>query len=234
MIRFVANPARLVRLVALILLAGTVAPLQAQREIPGAGENSAEWVTIEMIPSHEAVPAGSTMQIGFQVRVQEGWFVHSNTPAYSLFTPVRLMIEETPGVTVRSVRYPAGQDRTVSYAGQPFNVYDGTFHVLAEIEFNEQLAPRELTLQMMMNFQACDEELCIPPAGTVYRVPVTILAPDADPVPLNVERLAEISEEMDASNSSGNWRPWLVLGLLLVVGWMVGKRIRRRSGAEKE
>lgn len=221
-----------VRLGWLALLFGMLAvgsPLFAQVETPGIGENSSDWVDVEMIPSHEAVPAGSSMQIGFQVQVDEDWMVHSNTPSYTFYTPTRLMIEKMPGVTVQSVRYPVGLERAVSYAGNPFNVYEGTFYILVDLNFSEQLAPRELNLQMMLNYQACDQEICIPPGGVPFRIPITILAPDEEPVSLNQERLDQMAEALNSAGGSFSWRPWAVLGILLIIGWMVAMRIRRRS-----
>ncbi|MEX1213343.1 MAG: protein-disulfide reductase DsbD domain-containing protein [Balneolaceae bacterium] len=221
----------------LVLLIGWTViptPLAAQVEIPGAGESSNDWVDVEVVPSHKAVPAGSSMQIGFQIRVEEGWMIHSNTPSYSLYTPTRLMIENMPGVTVRSVRYSDGLDRSVPYAGNPFNVYEGTVHVLVDLEIDEQVSPRDVHLQTMLNYQACDQELCIPPGGAPFRIPLTILAADEDPVLLNQQRLEQMEESLDSAGAAFSWRPWAVLTLLLIVGWMVAIRIRRRSADSSE
>lgn len=228
--RSVVCGVRLGGVVLLIALSAAVVPLMAQIQIPGAGENSSDWVDVEMVQSHEAVPAGSSLQIGFEVQIDEGWMVHSNSPSYTFYTPTRLIIENMPGVTVQSVQYPQGLDRAVSYAGSPFNVYEGTFYILVDMEINEQLAARELYLQMMLNFQACDQELCIPPAGVPFRIPITILAPDDDPVPMNRERLEQMAEVLNSAGLTFSWRPWTVLGILLIIGWMVAIRIRRRSG----
>lgn len=209
-------------------------PLAAQVEIPGFGESSNDWVDVEMVPSHEAVPAGSSMQIGFQVRVEEGWMIHSNTPSYSFYTPPRLMMEDAPGVTVRSVRYPEGLERSVAYAENPFNVYEGTTHILVDLEIDEQVSPRDLHLQMILNYQACDQEACIPPGGAPFRIPLTILSPDEEPVLLNQERLEQMEASLDSAGAAVSWRPWVVLALLLIVGWMVSIRIRRRSADSSE
>ncbi|MGM0507079.1 MAG: protein-disulfide reductase DsbD domain-containing protein [Bacteroidota bacterium] len=215
-----------------VFLAGWIVlptPLAAQVEIPGAGENSNSHVDVEMVPSHEAIPAGSSMQIGFQVQVEEGWMIHSNTPSYSLYTPTRLMFEQKAGVTVHSIRYPDGLDRSVPYAGNPFNVYEGTIQILVDLEIDEQLASQDIHLQMMLNYQACDQELCIAPGGVPFRVPLTILSPDEEPVLVNQQRLKELEASFESSGSGVSWRPWVVLFILLIIGWMVAMRVRRRT-----
>lgn len=220
-------------ILSLLLLIGVDSAV-GQRNVPGLGEVSSDYVSIEVIASHEAIPAGSKLQVGFQVRVDDGWFVHSNTPSYSLFSPVQLMLDNMPGVSVRSVRYPTGVSKSVSFAERPFDVYEGTFHVIAEFDVHEQLAARELNLQMMLNYQACDEEVCVSPAGEAFRVPVSVLAPGADPVPLYADRLHGIVQAMDGTNERVTFRPWVVLFLLLIAGWLVSNRIRKRDDQDGE
>lgn len=215
------------------LLAGG-SPLAAQIDVPGAGEFSSDKVDIEVVSSHDAVPAGTSMQIGFQVSVEQGWMVHSNTPSYSFYTPTRLIIDNMPGISVRSVRYPVGLDRAVAYAENPFNIYEDTFYILVDLDINEQLASRDLHLQMMLNFQACDQEICIGPSGEPFRIPVTILAPDEEPVVVNQQRIERMEESLDATGTSFSWRPWAILAILLLIGWMVAMRIRRSPAGPSE
>jgi DsbC/DsbD-like thiol-disulfide interchange protein len=125
---------------------------------------------------------GSTFQAAIVFDIPEGMHVNSNRPLgkYAIATTVKVAPEN--GLKVTPVVYPAGKVRTFRFGqGTPeekLAVYEGRavarFNVT--VPANSQLGVAHV--RASVRFQACNDEVCFPPATRELDLPIAIVGRD--------------------------------------------------------
>ncbi len=131
------------------------------------------------------VHAGGPVRLALQVSLPEGLHTQSNRPLDPTLIPTVLAINAPPGVTVDEVVYPpaialaqAGQDK-------PLAVFEREFAIGVQVALAPGTAEGDLVLPARLRYQACNENMCFPPATaevqwTIRVVPSTTPAGGPD------------------------------------------------------
>lgn len=149
-----------------MLLAGGVARAQGIVGLPAAptGKGHVTFAA-EVIE----VAAGKPEIVELRFRVDEGFHVNSHTPKDELLIPTMLKLDNTTGVKVVGVEYPAGSPFKLSGDGQTLDVYQGEFRVRLRV-----VVPKgQSTLKGGLRYQACDSASCFPTRTLPVDVPIT-------------------------------------------------------------
>lgn len=124
------------------------------------------------------LPAGGRADVQVAMRIAEHWHINANPPALEYNIPTEVSLTAAHGLRTGRVRYPAGKSMRFSFEDQPLLVYDGDATVTIPIAAAATAAPGTHTLNGAVQFQACDDNVCLPPASVPFTVAVTITAPD--------------------------------------------------------
>jgi thioredoxin:protein disulfide reductase len=138
----------------LIIAAGAVGRAQLRR--PTAG-------VVPLLESENA-PAGSTIRAALQVSLPEGLHVQSNAPRDPLLIPTVLTIEPPAGVSVDEIVYPPTTDLKQIGSDQPLAVFEREFTVGVRFSVSRDVRPADVKVPGHLRYQACDSEMCYPPA----------------------------------------------------------------------
>jgi hypothetical protein len=106
------------------------------------------------------VAAGRPQQIELHFAVKEGMHIQSHTPRDPLLVPTRLIVPESPGLSVTAVVFPPGED--FAFASAPadrLSVYSGEFVLRLELTAR----PGNHLLEAGLRYQACTNTQCLPP-----------------------------------------------------------------------
>lgn len=120
-----------------------------------------------LFPEQITVNAGKPSAVDLHFQVAPGLHVNSHTPAEEALIPTTLSFPEQSEIKLAKAAYPQGEPFTYANdPGQKLSVYSGKFTIHAEV-----VAPKgDHLLRASLRYQACSNELCLPP----HTIPVAI------------------------------------------------------------
>jgi thiol:disulfide interchange protein DsbD len=103
-------------------------------------------------------PAKATVSFA----IPGGLHVNSNRPSseYAIPTTVRASAR---GVRIGRVSYPRGRNRKFAFSENPINVYEGRVNFTFDVNVPETFKGNSVAVRVVVNYQACTEEVCYPP-----------------------------------------------------------------------
>jgi thioredoxin:protein disulfide reductase len=140
--------------VTFVLLAAAAAHAQVRRP-------SADVVPLVEKPTR----AGGPARVALKVSLPEGLHTQSNKPRDENLIPTALTIETPAGVAVKEIVWPPATDLNQVGADKPLAVFEQTFAIGVELTLASTVATGDLVVPARLRYQACDANLCYPPAN---------------------------------------------------------------------
>jgi len=123
--------------------------------------------------------AGSTARVALRVSVPEGLHTQSNKPRDPSLIPATIKIDAPPGITVDEIVWPPPVDLKQIVGDTPLSVFEREFLVGVKLSIAPTAAEGDLHVPGKFRYQACDVNLCYPPATADVDWVVRIVAPKA-------------------------------------------------------
>jgi thiol:disulfide interchange protein DsbD len=170
----------------------------------------------------QSVPAGGTANLVVTITPHAGWHLYGKKD--SVGQPPKVTLADGAGVMLVGV--PAVPD------GEPHLVGSLTAYWLASafdltqrVAVPATAAPGDLDVQFQVEYLACTEEFCDPPATQLASAKLTVVAgsaPEAPPTPATFanERLT-VAARFEPPRVQGNGKTTLVLKVTPAIGWHV-------------
>ena len=108
--------------------------------------------------------AGSTARVALKVSVPEGLHTQSNKPRDPLLIPTTLKVDAPAGVGVEEIVWPPATDLKQVASDTPLAVFEREFVVGTTLSLAPTVTSGELHVPGKLRYQACDVNLCYPPA----------------------------------------------------------------------
>jgi len=108
--------------------------------------------------------AGSTARLALKVTVPEGLHTQSNKPRDPLLIPTTLKMDAPTGVSVEEIVWPPAIDLKQVTGDLPLAVFERDFLVGAKLSIAPTVSAGDLHVPGKLRYQACDVNLCYPPA----------------------------------------------------------------------
>ena len=130
----------------------------------------------EIYASLEPVARGSSFQIAVVMKIRPGFHVNAREKSEDYLIATDLKAVLPPGFNNGDVSYPKGKLEKFSFSKIPLNVYQETvilrmpLTALASAPLGEQHIPLKL------RYQACSNELCLPPVTLTLDATLNITA----------------------------------------------------------
>jgi uncharacterized protein len=102
------------------------------------------------------------------VTIGSGWHLYANPAESPVLKPTTLGLDKSsaPSAALVSVKYPAGEVKVLASSGpEKVAVYEGKVQLTARIRLAESIKPGPLRLTLKINYQACNDRLCLAPAS---------------------------------------------------------------------
>jgi thiol:disulfide interchange protein DsbD len=159
---------------AFVIPAARPAGAQAQ-EIPKAQD----LIVIDAAPLHLERGASGTASVTLHVR--SGWHVNSNPAASPNSIPTSLAASGDSVIFFGAPQYPPGRIVKLPIDDQPLSLWDGTQTIRVPVTAAAGAAPGAHLYSAKLRFQACNDQLCLPPTSVEFRLPIEIAAASAAP-----------------------------------------------------
>jgi thioredoxin:protein disulfide reductase len=159
-------------LVSIFLLVIAAAVPSAAQQIPSGRDvvSPAAYVSLE------PVARGSTFQLAVVLRIRNGFHINARQPSADYLIPTDLRADVPAGFKAGDVSYPKGELHTFSFSKKPLNVYEDKIILRMTLTAlpNAPLGAQHLPLKL--HYQACNNEVCLPPATLDVDAPITVAA----------------------------------------------------------
>ena len=134
-----------------------------------------EQVSAAAILSADKVQVGSTIQIALQLRIEKDWHINSHAPTFDYLIGTTFELQSKEGIMLADVQYPKGNLVSLSFAEQPIDVYEGTATIFASLKISNKLNSGIDTVKGSITFQACNNQICLPPSTIDVNIPLQIV-----------------------------------------------------------
>ena len=123
------------------------------------------------ISVEEMIAPQKLFDVEVQLKVADGWHINANPASLDLLIPTTVSVSPDAPVEILSVTYPEGRPLNIDFSEQPIFVYEGviTIHMKLKLKPGESL-DAALSPSLNLNYQACDDRRCLPPANTIIRL----------------------------------------------------------------
>ncbi len=147
--------------------------------VVGVGRTGTEVVDLAVDVASIEISAGGTSSFVVSGDVAPGWHVNAHVPSLPTLIPTELHMDGPPGVRLVDVVYPEPTHETFAFAGQELAVYEDVFSLEVTVAAASDMVGTG-ELRFTLYYQACDNEVCLPPASAEAVAPLRIGPPLAD------------------------------------------------------
>lgn len=155
--------------VALLLTLGAVSASVAQSASP--------IVKARMVLSTDAVHSGETTQAAVLATIAPGFHINAHHPTLNYLIPTALEIKPGKVFAAGPIHYPEGHLKRFVFAEKGLSVYQGAVVIRAAVHVARNVAPGDYPLQGELQYQACNDRACFPPASAPVHVSVKVVGP---------------------------------------------------------
>jgi thiol:disulfide interchange protein DsbD len=150
-------------------------PLPINKKAPLKPMITAQHVNVEVKLSANKIQAGSSAQVALQLKIDKDWHINSHTPTFNYLIGTTFELQSKEGIILADVQFPKGNLVSLSIADQPIDVYEGTTTIFASLRFSDKLNLGSDTIKGSVTFQACNDQICLPPSTINVNIPIQIV-----------------------------------------------------------
>jgi thiol:disulfide interchange protein len=163
------------RLVFVALMLGTMSATTLSQETA--------VVSLTLSPGGMQAAQGTTVHAVLTATIASPWHINSHTPNDEFLIPAEVTAKGM-GIKLASAKYPKPLELRLPFSEKPVSAYEGTvrFEIVLAVEKNT--APGKRDVEVVLDYQACDDKTCLPPTSVSAKFVVEITAAPAETKPL--------------------------------------------------
>jgi thiol:disulfide interchange protein DsbD len=173
-----------------VFLAALLVLLMGAPRLPAQTPSGKDVVAPSAYVSLDPAGRGSTAQIAVVMKIRPGFHVNAREKSAEYLIATDLKSNLPAGFSAGDVAYPKGRLEKFVFSKTPLNVYQDTvilkmpLNVLATAPTGEQHIPLKL------RYQACSQEICLPPVTLDVDAVVNVAASASASTPAHLEFFA--------------------------------------------
>lgn len=145
----------------------------------------AKVVQAEFVPPWVDIAPGGEYQVALRLVIAPGWHINAPRPGSDFLIPTQLRWELPPGIRAE-VEWPEPVRQALPLSERPFLLYQGELTVPISLHVDPGAdLPERLTAVLL--YQACNDEVCLPPAELSLAIPISPAGAGQAPVPTSPE-----------------------------------------------
>jgi hypothetical protein len=170
------------RLISAVIFAALFSQFSASAQTPSGRDVVAPLA----VTSFDPVARNSSFQLAVVLKIRPGFHVNAREVSADYLIPTDVRAEVPNGFKADEVSYPKGTLRTFTFSKKPLNVYEGT--TIVRIKLNAVAAPLgQQQILLKLHYQACSDEICLPPVTLDVQAKFTVVAEPAAARPAHPE-----------------------------------------------
>ena len=125
------------------------------------------------LPAQQPV-AGEAFAVAVHLSIRPGWHINANPPSGDLLIPTSLTLNADWPLDFARVRYPTGRAQAFPALEETLSVYEDQVALWADLSLPKSAAGTAGYVRFLVQYQACDEIRCLPPAELSQSVLVAV------------------------------------------------------------
>jgi thiol:disulfide interchange protein DsbD len=135
-----------------------------------------EPVSAAAYPSLSSVPTGGSIDLAVVLKMKLHWHVNANKVNDEYLIPTSVAIAPPEGIKVRTIAYPAGVEKKLSFSDQALRLYEDEAYIGVRLDVSPSVQPGDVVVKVSVTYQPCDNEKCIAPKTETIDVPIRVSA----------------------------------------------------------
>jgi hypothetical protein len=169
-----------------ILALAVAAGLLGRAKVHAQGVSGKDVVAPTAYVSYDPVARGMSFLVGVELTIKPGFHVNAREVSADYLIPTEVRAEVPAGFKPGEVIYPKGTLESFAFSkNTKLNVYSGTVTVKLPLTVlaNAPLGPQHLA--MKLHYQACSQQICLPPVTKDVDATIHVVATQAEAKPVN-------------------------------------------------
>lgn len=133
-----------------------------------------ELVRISNIEASGPLSPDGTAEVKLTVEILPPWHINAHQPSQPFLVPTRLEFALPPGLSVKEI-WPEPKTKGIPIFRAPVELYSEELEVVLVLRAEPDVSPGAYSLEGKLWYQACNEEVCLPPASVSFAIPVTVM-----------------------------------------------------------
>ena len=127
----------------------------------------------------QPVPGGVVQAI-VSLDIKSGWHLYANPTGVDILKPTTLALEPDQPAGRLEVSYPKGQAKVLGSLGKEMiSLYEDKIEIPIRFTLSRTIKPGSLRVNFKLEYQACDDNVCLVPATLVIPLEITVKVPEA-------------------------------------------------------
>jgi uncharacterized protein YyaL (SSP411 family) len=144
------------------------------KDWPGPVQIYSEMGSKQLVPDQKA-------QLKVYLDIEPGWHLNANPPSADLLIPTSLTLNADVQIKQVEIRYPTGETLYMPALEESLDVYQGRLTLEADWYLDTAASPGQGgDLRLLVQYQACDDRRCLPPAEWLGSLPIEVVASDSN------------------------------------------------------
>jgi DsbC/DsbD-like thiol-disulfide interchange protein len=142
--------------------------------------------TLEAYVSRDPVARGMDLQVAVVVKIRNGFHMNARQVTEDYLIPTDLRIEPPAGFKLGAIAYPKGELKTFSFSkNKQLNVYTDAVIIRMQLTVLANAPLGAQHFPMKLHYQACSDEICLPPVTKDVDTTIDVVASNAAAKPAN-------------------------------------------------
>ncbi|MCX8057138.1 MAG: protein-disulfide reductase DsbD [Ignavibacteria bacterium] len=162
-------------LISTLVYSQTISDFQLSSGSAQTNNSSQKILTVELRQSHSKIKSGDNLYLLLKVKINPEWHINSNKPKEDYLIPTDVTINSKDGFLISQKNFPESKEIKFDFSDIPVSVYEGEFEIPIVIRVPENLSEGDYEFEVVMNYQACNNQTCLPPKEEKILVKVGIV-----------------------------------------------------------
>lgn len=132
---------------------------------------------VRLLSATEKLIPGGENRIAVELTIHEPWHINGHEPLSEFLIPTEISFKAAGGLVFDKIGYPPAEERIFSFSEEPVLVYEGIAYITAQVSAGEALAGQTVQISGIVGYQACNDEICLPPADYKFSWEIEVAQP---------------------------------------------------------
>jgi len=133
-------------------------------------------LTTSAYASLEPIARGRPFELAVVLKIREGFHINARQPSADYLIATDLRPEVPAGFKLGEITYPKGELHTFSFSKKPLNVYEDKAIIRMALSALPDAPLGTQHIPFKLRYQACSNEVCLPPVTVDVDASVTVAA----------------------------------------------------------
>jgi thiol:disulfide interchange protein DsbD len=165
-----------------------------------------DLVKIKTFKSFDKIYPGGEIKIAAEIRIDSSWHINSNKPYEDFLIPTKLVIQNK-NFNIEKVSYPKAHDLKLGFSDKPLSVWQDNILIGSLVKVKEDLSPGTYPVEVKLNYQACNNATCLPPASVTDTIQIEVADKNAAVNEINQNIFKDIDlnySSLTSNNETGS------------------------------